>query len=314
MSAQPLVSIVVPCHNAQRWIGETLRSALAQTWPRIEIVVVDDGSTDDSLDIVKSFGDAVRWSAGPNRGACAARNAGFALASGDYIQFLDADDLLPPDKIERQVEALAGRPRDAIATCGWRHFTSTTQGEPEERAFWRSYEHGVDLLVDMWLDGGFYVPHCWLVPADVVRRAGPWNESLQADQDGEFFGRVLLCAAPVVFVEGPRVGYRTPGTANVSAIRTRAAAESRLRAWESLRTHLAAHRSDPQAKRAAVRRLRAITYSYAAGDSELIAKAARYESQLAVNDLDPGLPPVSRYLIGMLGLKRGLAVRGFLKH
>lgn len=99
----PLVSIIIPCFNAEAFLGKAIDSALAQTYPRKEVIVIDDGSTDGSLEVIRSFGDRVRWESGPNRGGCAARNRGMELARGELIQFLDADDLLLPDKLERQV-------------------------------------------------------------------------------------------------------------------------------------------------------------------------------------------------------------------
>jgi glycosyltransferase involved in cell wall biosynthesis len=105
---QPLVSILIPAYKAQEWIVDTLRSALAQTWPRIEIIVVDDGSTDPTLAIARQFeSESVRVISQKNQGAAAARNKALSLCHGDYIQSLDADDLLASDKIAKQMEVLA---------------------------------------------------------------------------------------------------------------------------------------------------------------------------------------------------------------
>ena len=101
-----LVSIIIPCHNAERWITESIRSALDQTYPHVEVIVIDDGSTDQSLNAIRSFGNQLVWETGPNRGTNHARNRGFALSKGQYIQFLDADDYLLPEKILRQVRVL----------------------------------------------------------------------------------------------------------------------------------------------------------------------------------------------------------------
>jgi glycosyltransferase involved in cell wall biosynthesis len=103
----PLVSILIhrPI-NAEQWIADTLTSAVEQTWPRKEIIVVDDGSRDQTLSIARRFAtEAVSVITQKNQGAAAARNRAFALSQGDYIQWLDADDLLSPDKIARQMEA-----------------------------------------------------------------------------------------------------------------------------------------------------------------------------------------------------------------
>src|SRR5262245_38934097 len=102
----PLVSILIPAYNAEAWIADTLRSAVAQTWPRKEIIVVDDGSKDQTANIAKQFSaQGVRVVTQKNQGAAAARNTAFSLSTGDYIQWLDADDLLAPDKIAKQMEA-----------------------------------------------------------------------------------------------------------------------------------------------------------------------------------------------------------------
>jgi glycosyltransferase involved in cell wall biosynthesis len=101
-----LVSILIPCFNAERWVAPAIESALAQTWPDKEVIVVDDGSTDCSLDVIRQFDGRIRWESGPNRGGNAARNRLLELARGEWVQYLDADDYLLTDKIERQIEFL----------------------------------------------------------------------------------------------------------------------------------------------------------------------------------------------------------------
>ena len=94
----PLVSVLVPAYNAEQWIAGTIRSALAQDWPRKEVVVVDDGSRDRTLAVAREFASReVAVITQENQGAAAARNRAFSVCQGDYIQWLDADDLLSPD-------------------------------------------------------------------------------------------------------------------------------------------------------------------------------------------------------------------------
>lgn len=107
---EPLVSIVIPCFDAERYVGDAIRSALDQTYRKREVIVIDDGSTDGSLDVIRSFGNALRWETGPPRGGGAARNRGLALARGDLVQFLDADDYLHSEKLERQVRCVVRNP------------------------------------------------------------------------------------------------------------------------------------------------------------------------------------------------------------
>lgn len=100
----PLVSILIPCYNAERWIEQAITSALNQTYENIEVIVVDDGSTDRSLEIIKSFRQQIYWETSSNRGGNVTRNRLLALSKGSWLQYLDADDYLLPDKVARQVE------------------------------------------------------------------------------------------------------------------------------------------------------------------------------------------------------------------
>ena len=115
---RPLASIIIPCYNGEEYVGEAIESALSQTYPRTEVIVIDDGSTDGSLDVIRSFGDRIRWETGPNRGGSAARNRGLKLAEGELVQFLDADDILSPDKLHMQVAEYERTCADFITSLG----------------------------------------------------------------------------------------------------------------------------------------------------------------------------------------------------
>lgn len=114
-----LVSVVIPCFNAEPFIAEAINSVLSQTHPNIEIIVVDDGSTDRSIDVVKAFGDLIRLEIMGHQGACAARNRGLEISSGDFIQFLDADDTLLPKKIGTQLPFLISGQYDLVFCNGY---------------------------------------------------------------------------------------------------------------------------------------------------------------------------------------------------
>jgi glycosyltransferase involved in cell wall biosynthesis len=104
------ISILIPCFNAERWIGQAIESALGQTWPHKEVIVVDDGSTDGSLAVIRRFEGRIRLATVPHQGGNVARNRLLALASGSWLQYLDADDYLQPDKIAAQGEFVAAHP------------------------------------------------------------------------------------------------------------------------------------------------------------------------------------------------------------
>ncbi|PSQ96742.1 MAG: family 2 glycosyl transferase [Bacteroidetes bacterium SW_9_63_38] len=101
------VSVIMPCYNNEEGVSSAIESALNQTHEPMEVIVVDDGSTDASLERIQSYEERIRWNTGPNRGACHARNKGLDMASGDFVKFLDADDWLYPGAIEHQVAQTA---------------------------------------------------------------------------------------------------------------------------------------------------------------------------------------------------------------
>lgn len=107
---QPLVSILIPCYNSERWIASAIESALSQTWPNKQVIVLDDGSTDDSLNVIRRYENRLTWEAGPNRGGGYARNRLLELAGGDWVQYLDADDYLLPDKVSEQARFVVQHP------------------------------------------------------------------------------------------------------------------------------------------------------------------------------------------------------------
>lgn len=121
----PLVSVIVPAFNAERWIGETLDSILAQTYRRLEIIVVDDGSTDRTANVVRAFGSRVLYKYQANSGGCAVpRNHGISLSSGELLCFLDADDLFVPDRVATQVAFMERNPQVGLVFSNYRNFDS----------------------------------------------------------------------------------------------------------------------------------------------------------------------------------------------
>jgi glycosyltransferase involved in cell wall biosynthesis len=116
---QKVVSVIIPTHNRAKLLCNTIESVLAQSYHPVEIIVVDDGSTDDTAEMIERYGDRVRYIKQPNQGVGVARKTGFYASSGDYISFLDDDDLLLPNKIERQVSILETRPEVDIVHCAY---------------------------------------------------------------------------------------------------------------------------------------------------------------------------------------------------
>jgi glycosyltransferase involved in cell wall biosynthesis len=217
---KPLVSILIPAYNAEAWISDTLRCALAQTWEPKEIIVVDDGSADGTLAVARQFEcDQLRVVTHKNQGASATRNKAYSLSKGDYIQFLDADDLMGPDKIARQMEALGPAPNKRTLLSGsWGHFMYRyyrTKFVPS--ALWCDLTP-VEWLIRKMKLNLYMQTASWLFSRELAEAAGPWDTRLLGDDDGEYFCRVLLASDGVRFVPEARVYYRTAGTTSLSYI------------------------------------------------------------------------------------------------
>ncbi|HXY51056.1 MAG TPA: oligosaccharide flippase family protein [Terriglobales bacterium] len=216
----PLVSILIPAYNAEEWIADAIRSALAQTWQRKEIIVVDDGSTDRTLDVARQFEpQGVRVFTQVNQGASAARNQAFQLSQGAYIQWLDADDLLAPDKIAKQMEMCErGVSRRTLLSAAWAHFMYRPhRARFIPTALWNDLSP-VEWLLRKMGQNVYMQTATWLVSRELVEAAGPWDVRLLGDDDGEYFSRVLLACDGVRFVPGAKVYYRAFGYNSLSYI------------------------------------------------------------------------------------------------
>jgi len=215
---KPLVSILIAAYNAEETVAYTLRSVMAQTWKHKEIIVVNDGSKDRTPDVVRGFKDVTMVST-ENRGLSAAQNLAFKLSHGDYIQYLDADDLLAPDKIDRQLAALRkGESKRLLLSSPWAPFYYRTKNARFVRnSLWQDLSPAEWLLRK--LSENIHMQNAtWLVSRELAEAAGPWEESLAYDQDGEFFSRVLLASEGTRFVPGTGIYYRASGFSSISFI------------------------------------------------------------------------------------------------
>lgn len=196
------VSILIPAFNADKWIRTCIESALAQSWPRKEIIVVDDGSRDSTLEIARSYASTnVHVTTQGNRGASAARNHALSLAQGDYIQWLDADDLLAPDKILRQlINAESGQNSSILYSGAWgRFYHCPERSKFSPTSLWQDLGP-LDWLLRQAEENLWMAIDSWLVSRKLTEMAGPWNENLSLNDDGEYFCRVVSCAEWIRFV------------------------------------------------------------------------------------------------------------------
>jgi glycosyltransferase involved in cell wall biosynthesis len=219
---KPLVSILIPAYNSENWISYTIQSAIAQTWPRKEIIVVDDGSRDRTADQARQFAsNEVAVVTVENQGAAAARNHALKLSQGDYIQWLDADDLLGPDKIDRQLAALREEDGQGTLLSGaWAYFNYRTErARFVPTSLWRDLSP-VDWLVNKMSENLHMQTATWLTSRELAEKAGAWDTRLLSDDDGEYFCRVLLASKGTRFVPESRVYYRLTPSGRLSQIGT----------------------------------------------------------------------------------------------
>lgn len=225
-----LVSILIPAYNTERWIADTIRSALHQTWPNKEIIIVDDGSTDNTLRVAKAFeSKTVKVITQKNAGACGARNRALRLAQGSYIQWLDADDLLAPDKISRQLkESGSGdSSRVLLGSAFGTFFFRHQKAKFIPNSLWQDLAP-VEWIITKFNNNIWMNPATWLVSRELTGLAGLWDERLSLDDDGEYFCRVVAASERVAFVPEAKTYYRVGNTGSLSKRTSYKACESLL--------------------------------------------------------------------------------------
>jgi O-antigen biosynthesis protein len=235
-------SVIIPCYNAEKYVEQTIRSVLAQTRPPAEIIVVDDGSTDRSLEIVETFGGSVEAVSSKNGSAAVTRNQGYALSSGDFVMFLDADDVLAPDALEG-LSGVAELQEGGVACCPWQrlelHDGRWVQRPPScvERG------SGEDPL-KAWLRGWYHPTSSVLWTREAFERSGGWNPEICVNDDGDLMMRALALGIPFGVATHGIVYYRRLPDSRLSLSGkrfTRAGCISRLCVVENLAALLESH-------------------------------------------------------------------------
>lgn len=224
--AAPIVTVVVPTYNGERYLADTLRAVLAQTQPGVELIVVDDGSTDGTLALVAAVAPQARLLTQANAGVSAARNRGLAHAQGRYVGFLDQDDLWHPQQLERQVGWLEAHPEVGAAVCRFHHWHPQQLQHPEPAALWGADPGpGVDPAFSGFVYHQFLID-CWaltsgtLLRREVVAAAGGFDESLRYSEDWDLWLR-LSRRTPFALLNWPPVLYRHHAVQGSRTVRQR---------------------------------------------------------------------------------------------
>lgn len=211
-----MLSVVVPVYNRALLLPHALASLLAQSQPAEEILVVDDGSTDESVAVAEAFGSPVRVIRQANQGPAAARNRGLAEAQGEWVHFFDSDDLALPSLHAEQLRVLETSGAD-VAYAPWLKCEISAQAiVPTNQVL---QQHGLPHgdLVRALLSNWSVVPICSLIRTRLARRAGGFPTDLYVGEDQLFFLRLLLAGARVVHSPGTLVVYRADNPGKLSA-------------------------------------------------------------------------------------------------
>ncbi|MBI3519729.1 MAG: glycosyltransferase family 2 protein, partial [Bacteroidetes bacterium] len=230
-----LVSIIIPAYNSKEYLVSSVMSAVNQNYKNIEVILIDDGSTDGTKELFTDFEKlGVKCFSQKNMGAAAARNLGLKNASGDYIQYLDADDILHEDKLLIQLEAMQKDAAD-LSFCFWGRFTQSVEDVQPfifRHIDYSDIKNGKDIMRSYGMKGISGAIHSMLVRRDVIEKTGEWNETLTNNDDGEYFTRLYLCAQKVVVVEQQLVYHRIGKAETLSSVNTNQKAESALKSWD----------------------------------------------------------------------------------
>src|ERR1017187_180909 len=301
----PSFSVVIPCYNAEKWIARSIHSVLDQHNVNVEIIVIDDGSTDKSLEIIKSFGDRVRWKTGPNQGACRARNCGLELASAEFIIFLDADDYIEQDSLAEWVAH--GTDADLV-------FGPFAYEEAGHRYHGKALSSVVNSqsMVCRWLQGNF-IPSCSVLwRRSFLSAIGGWDPGALRNQDGELTLRGLLKGARVkvaqrglgVYVDHERAGRVSKRTGREILV-------SQLSSFENLWA-LAQEQGQSGTQKDFARSFYLIAYeAFASGIDDIGCVALSRARQMGLKGHLGTL--THRTLSSLLGLRNKLRVTGIVK-
>lgn len=239
----PLVSIIIPTFNRAHLIGETLDSVLKQTYQNWECIIIDDGSTDSTIDSVRNFinvDNRFRFLIRPinrKKGASTCRNIGLENSRGHFIQFLDSDDVMSPDKIYEQVKILASQSELSFAFCKWGRFSHSTDDFDlyDSLIVYQDFSNPIELLNTLIVSKGYLPIHSFLFPKKLVDKAGLWDENLGLNDDGEFFSRIVVYFKNAFFTSNCNVLYRVSiGQNNLSAYKNEENVLKAIKSWEKI--------------------------------------------------------------------------------
>ncbi len=299
----PVVSILISCYNAEKYVAAAIESALNQSWPNKEIIVVNDGSTDASGKVIEQFRiKGLKIIHQENKGQSSAANRAFRESTGEFIKFFDADDLIAPKTVELQMSRL-NRDATAIASAEWGRFYADDISTfvLNRQSVWRDMDP-LEWLVEAFMDARPMMQCAlFLIPRKILDRAGGWDEQLTLINDFEFFTRVICHCSKVYFTPEARVYYRSGISGSVSGRKNRVAVESAFESIVKGTSYILARRQDGRAKLACANVFQDFVYTFYPGHRDLRLKMEAKIRELGGSNLAASGSPAFEKLSKVLG-------------
>lgn len=303
----PLVSIIIPVFNGEKYIGDTIRSVLAQSYKQIEVIVVNDNSTDNTDKIVQEIAEShpIRLIRnGANKGAADSRNIGYKNAKGQFVKFLDSDDLLNNAAIAEQMKLALQNP-DGIISGKWGRFYDnnlSTFNLSIEKC-WQTLEP-TEWICTSWENGQSMTnPGIFLIPRQLVEKAGLWDGSLSLIDDFEYFTRTILEAKSVVFCPDSILYYRSGNGNTLSSDKSEQAYLSAYNSLDNGISRFLKSRSDLKAKQVCANLWKLFIYEIYPHQQDLVTQINAQLSSLPAPKVKFPTGGLSELLLPLLGWK-----------
>jgi len=305
MLKNQLVSICMPAYNAEKYIAHAIQSVIDQTYSNWELIIVNDGSTDNTASIAECFTDKrIKLIFQNNQGQCTAANNAFKASNGLLIKFLDADDILSPETIESQVKRM-NENNESVASAKWGRFYNNNLNtfKLNNETVWQ------DLPPDEWLVQSWKnaqpMMQCglWLIPRNIVIKSDLWDEQLSLINDFDFFTRILVNSKMVLFTQEAVLYYRSGLEKSLSGTKTRKGYESAFRSIEKATSELLKVRGDDKAKLSCANIWQSFIYDVYPHQKDLINKAKVYIQHLTKPSVTFPCGGYSKLLLPLLGWK-----------
>lgn len=308
-SATPVVSIVIPMFNAAPFVSDAIRAALGQSFESVEVIAVDDGSTDETFRVVEAIHDPrLRYVFKENHGQSAAINHGVSMSRGQYIKLLDADDWINPGHIASQMQSLNGR-SDIVASCRWGYFVQNYMTlAVRDEVTNKNYDDPMEWIVDsLTHDEGMMGGWMWLIPRRVWDLAGGYDMRLSLNNDFHFSIAVLLASNGVRYAEGAVYSYRKGVPGALSASSGRRAMDSAFLTTDLGTRALLVQENSERIRRIAANRFQSWLFQFYPRFPDLVEAAEARIQELGGSSLQMQgglLLKILRPVIGWKGVRR----------